>query len=325
MKLPRRKFLRLAASIAALPVASHFASAQSYPSRPVHVIVPFPPGGGTDLLARLIGQWLSERLGQPFVIENRPGAGTNIGTEAVVRASPGGYVLLQASSSNAINATLYDKLNFNFIRDIAPVACLLRAPFVMVVNPTLPAKTVPDFIAYAKANPGKVNMASFGNGTSSHVAGELFKMMAGVNMVHVPYRGTAAALTDLLAGQVQVMFATLPGSIEQVRAGKLRALAVTTATRSEALPDIQTVADFIPGYEANTWYGIGVPKSTPAEILDKLSKEINAGLNDPKLRARLADLGGTVIPGSPTDFGKLIAEDTEKWGKVIRAANIKAE
>jgi tripartite-type tricarboxylate transporter receptor subunit TctC len=325
MKLPRRNFLHLAAAAVALPAMSRIARAQAYPTRPVRVIVPFAPGGGTDLLARLIGQWLSERLGQPFVIENRPGGGTNIGTEAVVRSPPDGYVLLQVTSSNAINATLYDKLSFNFIRDIAPVACLIPSPFVMVVNPALPAKTVPEFIAYANANPGKVNMASFGNGTSSHVAGELFKMMTGVNMVHVPYRGTAPALTDLLAGQVQVMFATMPGSIEQIRAGQLRALAVTTATRSETLPDIPTVAEFVPGYEANTWYGIGVPRKTPTEIVDKLDKEINAGLADPKLRARLADIGGTVTPGSPTDFGKLITDDTEKWGKVIWAANIKPE
>ena len=288
-------------------------------------IVGFAAGGAPDILARLMGQWLSERLGQPFVIENRPGAGSNIATEAVVRAPPDGYTLLLVSPANAINATLYDKLNFNFIRDIAPVAGIIREPHVMVVNPSVPAKTVPEFIAYAKANPGKLNMASAGNGTAAHVAGELFKMMTGVDMVHVPYRGAAPALTDLLGGQVQVMFAAMPASIEYIRAGKLRALAVTTATRSEALPDIPTVGEFVPGYEASAWFGVGAPKNTPAEIIDKLNKEINAALADPKIKARLADLGGTVLPGSPADFGKLIADETEKWGKVIRAANIKPE
>ena len=276
-----------------------------------------------DIVARLIGQWLSERLGQPFIIENRPGAGSNIATEAVVRAPPDGYTLLLVGPPNAINATLYDKLNFNFIRDIAPVASIVRVPNVMVVNPSVPAKTVPEFIAYAKANPGKINMASAGIGSSAHVAGELFKMMTGVDMVHVPYRGAAPALTDLLGGQVQVCSPRMPASIEYIKAGKLRALAVTTATRSEALPDVPTVGEFVPGYEASSWYGVGAPKNTPAEIVDKLNKEINAALADPKIKARLADLGGTALAGSPADFGKLIADETEKWGKVIRAANIK--
>jgi tripartite-type tricarboxylate transporter receptor subunit TctC len=275
-------------------------------------------------VARLIGQWLSERLGQPFFIDNRPGAGTNIGTEAVVRAPADGYTLLLVGSSNAINATLYDKLTFNFIRDIAPVASI-RQPNVMLVNPSVPAKTVPEFIAYAKANPGKINMASAGNGSSSHVFGELFKMMAGVNIVHVPYRGGAPALTDLLAGQVQAIFVPVPASIEYVRAGKLRALAVTTTTRSDALPDIPTVGDFVRGYEASGFVGLGAPKNTPAEIIEKLNKEINAALADPKIKARLADLGGTMLPGSPAEFGKLVADETEKWGKVIRAANIKEQ
>jgi tripartite-type tricarboxylate transporter receptor subunit TctC len=272
-----------------------------------------------------LGQWLSERLGQPFVIENRPGGGGNIGTEAVVRSPADGYTLLLVGPPHAINATLYDKLNFNFIRDIAPVAGIMSVSNVMVVNPSVPAKTVPEFITYAKANPGKINMASSGNGSSTHVAGELFKMMTGVDMVHVPYRGNTPALTDLLGGQVQVYFVTTPASIEYIRTGKLRPLAVTTATRSDALPDIPTVSEFVPGYEASAWYGVGVPMRTPVEIIDRLNTEINAGLADPKIKARFADLGGTVLPGSPADFGKLIAEETEKWAKVIRAANIKAE
>ena len=326
MKLPhRRQFLHLAAGAAALPAVSRIARAQGYPTRPVRIVVPFAPGGSTDIIARLIGQWLSERLGQPFVIENRPGAGSNIGTEAVVNAPPDGYTLLLVGASSAINVTLYEKLNFNFLRDITPVAGIISIPFIMAVNPSFPAKTVSEFIAYAKVNPSKVNMGSGGNGTAGHLSGELFKMMAGVNMVHVPYRGEAPALTDMLGGQVQVMFATMPASIEYIRAGKLRPLAVTTATRLEALPDIPTVGDFVPGYEASAWQGIGAPKNTPAEIVDKLNKEVNAGLADPKMKARLADLGGTVIAGSPADFGKLIADETEKWGKVIRAANIKAE
>jgi tripartite-type tricarboxylate transporter receptor subunit TctC len=326
MKLPhRRKFLHLAAGAAALPVLPHIARAQAYPSRPVRIIVPAVPGGGLDILARLFGQWLSERLGQPFVIENRPGGGNNIGTEAVVRAPSDGYTLLMVNATNVINSTLYEKLNFNFIRDIAPVASLDREPYVIVVHPSVPPKTVPEFIAHAKANPGKINMASAGTGTGGHVSGELFMMMTSVSMVHVPYRGTGAALTDLLGGQVQVMFGSMVSSIEHVRAGKLRALAVTTAARSQALPDIPTVGDYLPGFEASTWFGVGAPRNTPAEIIDKLNKEINAALADPKIRARLADLGGTPLPGTPADFGRLIADETEKWGKVIRAANIKPE
>ena len=325
MKLPRRHFLHLAAGAAALPVVSRVANAQSYPTRPVRLIVPFAAGGGTDITARVMGQWLSERLGQQFVIDNRPGGGTNIGTEAVVRAPADGYTLLLAGSPAAINATLYDKLNYNFIRDIAPVAGIIRQPFVMAVHPSVPAKTVPEFIAYAKANPGRINMASAGTGAGSHVTGELFKMMAGVDMVHVPYRGAGPALTDLIAGQVQVYFATTVASSEYIRAGRLRALAVTTATRSDALPGIPTVDEFVPGYEASSWYGVGAPKATPAEIIEKLNKEINAGLADPKIKARLADLGGDVLALSPADFGKLIAEETEKWGTVVKFTGIKAD
>jgi tripartite-type tricarboxylate transporter receptor subunit TctC len=325
MKLPRRQFLHLAAGAAALPALSRVAWAQAYPSRPVRLIAGFAPGGGVDIVARLIGQWLSERLGQQFIIENRPGAGTNIATEAVVRAPADGYTLLLVNPANAINATLYDNLSFNFIRDVAPVAGIMVVPNVMVVHPSVPAKTVPEFIAYAKANLGKINMGSGGIGGPSHVAGELFKMMAGVDLVHVPYRGVAPALTDLIGGQVQVIFSTMPGSIEYIRTGKLRALAVTTAMRAEALPDIPTVGEFVPGYEASGWYGIGAPKNTPTEIVDKLNYETNMALADPKMKSRLADLGGTVLAGSPADFGKLIADETEKWGKVIRAANIKAE
>jgi tripartite-type tricarboxylate transporter receptor subunit TctC len=325
MKLHLRQFLQLAGAAAVAPALPRIARAQTYPTRPVRLVVGFPPGGSTDTIARIIGQWLSERLGQPFIIENRPGAGSNIATEAVVRAPPDGYTLLLVFSANAINATLYDKLNFNFIRDIAPVAPIVRFSNVMVVNPSVPAKTVPEFIAYAKANPGKLNMASGGNGTPAHVAVELFKMMTGVDIVHVPYRGAAPALTDLLGGQVQLMFPTVSGSIEYVRAGKLRALAVTTASRWEELPDLPTMGEFVPGYEASSWYGMGAPKNTPAEIIDKLNAEINAGLADPKMKARLADLGGTALVGSPAEFGKLIAEETEKWGKVIRVAHIKAE
>jgi tripartite-type tricarboxylate transporter receptor subunit TctC len=324
MKLPRRQLFHLAAGAAVLPSVSRIARAQSYPMRPVRVIVGFTPGGSTDIAARLIGQWLSERLGQQFIIENRPGAGTNIATEAVVRAPPDGYTLLLASTPNAVNATLYDKLNFNFGRDILPVASIMRGPDVMVVHPSFPAKTVPEFIAYTKTNPGKVNMASSGNGSGPHVAGELFKMMAGVDIIHVPYRGGAPALTDMLGGQVQVMFATMSSSIEYVKDRRLRALAVTTVTRSEALPDIPTVSDFLPGYEASDWYGIGTATGTPASTVDKLNKEINAGLADPKIKGRLADLGGITAPGSPADFGKLIADETEKWAKVVRFAGIKA-
>ena len=326
MKLPhRRQFLHLAAGAAALPAVSRFAWAQAYPSRPVRIILGFAAGGPADMLARLMGQWLSERLGQQFVVENRPGAGSNIGTEVVVRAPADGYTLLVVGTASAINATLYDKLSFNFIRDIAPVASITRAPMVMAVNPTVPAKTVPEFIAYAKSNPGKINMASGGVGTTPHVAGELFKMMAGVNLVHVPYRGAGPALTDLLGGQVQVYFASSVGSIEYIRAGRLRALAVTTAPRSDALPDIPTMGEFVPGYEASIWYGIGAPKGTPVEIIDILNKEINAALGDPQLKARLADLGGIVLTGSPSDFGKLIVEETDKWGKVVKFVGIKAD
>src|SRR5262245_12410216 len=325
MKLPRRNFLHLAAGAAALPVLSRFAWGQAYPSRPVRIIVPFAPAGSTDIVARLMGQWLSERLGQQFVIENRPGGGGNIGTEAVVRASPDGYTLLMVGGWNAINATLYDKLSFNFIRDIAPVAGINREPYVIAVHPSVPAKTVPEFIAYAKANPGKISLASAGIGTPSHLSGESFKAMDGVDMAHVPYRGGGPAFNDLLGGQVQVMFATTVGSIGYIRAGRLRALAVTTVTRSDALPDLPTVGEFVPGYETSLWLGLGAPKNTPAEIVEKLNKEINAGLADPKIKARLADLGGSVLAGSPADFGKLIAVETEKWAKVIRATNIKAE
>jgi tripartite-type tricarboxylate transporter receptor subunit TctC len=325
MKLPRRNFLHLAAGTAALPVVSRFAWAQAYPSRPVKIIVSFAAGGPTDILARLTAQWLSERLGQQFVVENRPGGGGNIGTEAVVRASPDGYTLLMAAGNNAINATLYDKLNFNFIRDIAPVATIIRAPQILVVNPSVPAKSVPEFIAYAKANPGKIHMASGGTGTPPHLAGELFKMMAGVDLIHVPYRGNGPAFNDLIGGQVQVMFPSPVGLLDYIQAGKLRALAVTTATRSDALPDIPTMAEFVPGYEASGWFGVGAPRNTPSEIIDKLNKEVNAGLADPKMQARLADFGGTPLVVSPADFGRLIADETEKWGNVIRALNIKAD
>jgi tripartite-type tricarboxylate transporter receptor subunit TctC len=325
MTFPRRTFLYLAAGAAALPALSRVALAQAYPTRPVRVIVPFAAGGVGDIHARLIGQWLSERLGQPFVIENRPGAAGNIGTEAVVKSPPDGYTLLLASSTNTINVTLYDKLSFNFIRDIAPVATISRNTLIMVVHPSMPAKTVPEFIAYAKANPGKINMAAAGTGTAGHITGELFKMMTGINTVHVPYRGQAPALADLLAGQVQAYFAPTTGAISYIKAGQLRALAVTTATRSEALPDIPAVNEFVPGYEASGWSGFGSPKDTPTEVIDKLNKEINAALADPKIKAQLADLGSPALAGSPADFGKLIADETEKWGKVIRAANIKAE
>ena len=325
MKLPRRTFLHLAAGAAALSAVSRVAWAQAYPSRPVRLIVPAPAGGGYDLAARLISQVLSERLGAPFIVDNRPGAGTNIGTETVVRAPPDGYTLLLVAAANAINATLYEKLNFNFIRDIAPVASIVGVPNMMVVHPSVSARTVPEFIAHAKANAGKLNMASAGNGTTPHLAGELFKMLTGVDMVHVPYRGGGPALTDLLGGQVQVYFGPMPPSIEHIRSGKLRALGVTSARRSQALPDIPSVSDFVPGYEASQWYGIGVPKNTPSEIIDKLNKEINAGLGDLKMKARLADLGGTPLVGSPADFSRLIAEDTEKWAKVIKFAGIKLE
>ena len=324
MKLPhRRQFLHLAAGAAALPAVSRVARAQAYPTRPVRIVVGFTPGGANDIVARLIGEWLSERLGQPFLIENRPGAAGNIAAEAVVRAPPDGYSLLFAGTPNTVNATLYDKLNFTFVKDIVAVASLIRTFYVMEVNPSVPVKTVPEFIAYAKANPGKINMASSGIGGGHHLAGELFKMMTGVQMVHVPYRGAAPALTDLMAGQVQVMFDNMVSSIEFIRSGKLRALAVTAATRSVVLPDIPTVGDFVSGYEASGHQGIGAPRNTPIDIIDKLNKEINAGLVDPKLKARLADLGGTVLVGSPADYAKLIASEVEKWGKVVRAGNIK--
>ena len=325
MKLSRRRLVQLAAGAAAFPAVSPIAKAQTYPTRPVRLIIGYPPGGSADVTARLMGQWLSERLGQPVVVESRPGAATNIATEAVVRAPPDGYTLLLVAPANAINATLYDKLNFNFVRDIAPVAGLIRFPNVVVVNPSVPVKTIPELISYAKANPGKLNMASSGNGSTIHMSGELFKMMAGVNMVHVPYRGGALALTDLIAGQVQVMFDNVPTSAEYIRAGKLRGLAVTSTARSEVLPDLPTVADVLPGYEASAWYGVGVPKNTPAEIIDRINKEINAILADPKSKARLADLGASLLPGSPADFGKVLADETEKWGKVVEFSGAKPD
>jgi tripartite-type tricarboxylate transporter receptor subunit TctC len=325
MKLPRRQFLRLAAAAAVLPTVSPIATAQTYPARPVRIIVGFTTGGVADIAARLIGQWLSERLGQQFIVENRPGAATNIATEAVIHASPDGYTLLLVNAANAINATLYDNLKFNFVRDIAPVASIGATPLVMIVNPSLSAKTVPEFIAYAKANPRKINYASGGVGSPPHLAGELFKLMTVVNMTHVPYRGDGAAITDLLGEQVQVYFSTLPGAIEYIRAGNLRALGVTTPMRAEALPDIPTVAESLPGFEVSQWVGVGAPKGTPAAILERLNLAINAGLADPRLKARLDELGITALPESPDDFGRLIAAETERLGKVIRAANIKPE
>jgi tripartite-type tricarboxylate transporter receptor subunit TctC len=304
---------------------SRFARAQTYPTRPVRLIIGYPPGGSADMTARLMGQWLSERLGQTFVIESRPGAATNIATEAMVHAPPDGYTLLLVAPANAINATLYEKLNYNFVHDIAPVAGLIRFPNVMEVNPSVPAKTVPEFIAYAKANPGKLNMASSGNGSTIHVSGELFKMMTGISMIHVPYRGGAPALTDMISGQVQVMFDNVPTSIEFIRAGKLRPLAVTTVQRSEVLPDLPTVADFVPGYEASAWYGVGAPKGTPAEIIDKLNSEINAILANPKTKSRFAELGASLIGGSPADFGRLVVEETDKWSKVVRFSGAKPD
>src|SRR5262245_61296284 len=323
MRLSRRAVLHVAAGALALPAVSRFALAQSYPSRPLRWIVPFPPGGPTDQVARPMAQLLSERLGQPVVIDNRPGAGSNIGTEAVVKAPPDGYTLLMAASSSAINATLYDKLSFNFIRDIAPVAGLTRFPQILVINPSVPARSVPELIAYAKANPGKINVASPGNGTAPHVSGELFNMMTGVNMIHVPYRGVAPAMTDLIAGQVQVMFVVPVGLIEYVEAGKLRALAVTTATRSDALPNLPTMGESVPGYEAGTWFGVGAPRNTPADIIERLNREINAALVEPAMKARLTDLGATVLTGSSADFGKLIVEETEKWAKVVKFSGAK--
>ena len=323
MKLLRRQFLRLAAGAAALPAVSRSARAQPYPARPVRIVVGFAAGGTGDLLARLVGQWLSERLGQPIVIDNRPGGGGNISTETVVRAPSDGYTLLQVGTSHAVNSTLY-KLDFDLIRDIAPVAGIARAHLVMLVHPAFPANTVPEFIAYAKANPGRINMASAGSGSSPRLAGELFKLMTGIDMVHVPYRGGAPAMSDLIAGQVQVMFSNLPAA-EYVRAGKLRALAVTTAVRSDELPDVPTVGEFVPGYEASAWYGIGAPKGTSADIVDRLNRETNAALADPKIKARLAEFGGTVLAGSPADFGTFIAVETEKWAKVVTFAGIKPD
>jgi len=325
MKIPRRRCLQLTLAAAAPSAFPRFASALDYPTRPVRVIVPVAPGGGADIVARLTCQWLSERLGQQFIVENRPGGGTNIGTEVVVHASADGYMLLLVNLTHAINATLYEKLNYNFARDIAPIAGIVGVSNVVEIHPSVPANTLPEFIAYAKANPGKINMGSAGNGSSSHMAGELFKMMAGVNLVHVPYRGQGPAMTDLLGGQLQVIFATTPGTTEYVRIGKLHALAVTTSIRAEALPDVPTVADFVPGYESSQWYGLGTPKSTPTEIVDKLNYEINAALVDPGMKARFADLGGTLLPGSPADFSRRIAEEIEKWGKVVKFAAIKAD
>jgi tripartite-type tricarboxylate transporter receptor subunit TctC len=325
MKLPRRQFLHLAAGAAVLPAIATVAKAQAYPARPIRLIVGYTPGGSADLTARLMGQWLSERLGQSFVIENRPGGGTNIATEAAVRAEPDGYTLLLVAPANAINATLYDKLNFNFLRDIDPVAGIIRFPNVVVVNPSLPVKSIPELIAYAKANPGKLNMASSGNGSTIHMSGELFKMLTGINMVHVPYRGGAPALTDLIAGQVHVMFDNIPTCAEHVKTGKLRGLAVTSTTRSAVLPDLPTVADFLPGYEASAWYGIGAPKNTPAEVIDRLNKEINAILAEPAAKARFAELGAFLLSGSAADFGKLVTDETEKWGKVVKFAGAKVD
>jgi tripartite-type tricarboxylate transporter receptor subunit TctC len=325
MKFHRRNFLKLAGGALAAPALPRLASALDYPARPVRIIAGFTAGGGVDITARLIGQWLAQRLGQSFVIENRPGAGGNIGTETVINAVADGYTLLLATVPNAVNASLYEKLNFNFIRDTAPVAGIIRVPMVMLLNPSVPAKTVPEFIAYAKANPDKVNMASAGNGTAPHLAGELFKMMAGVNLVHIPYRGQGPALTDLLGGQVQVLFATTPGTSDYITTGKLRALAVTTAARAEMLPELPPIGDFVPGYETSQWYGISAPGKTPQEIVDKLNREINAALADPGMKAKFAAIGGEPLPGSPSEFGMLIAEETEKWAKVVRAAGLKAE
>jgi tripartite-type tricarboxylate transporter receptor subunit TctC len=325
MTFPRRKFLQLAAGAAALPALLPNARAQAYPAKPVRFIIGYTSGGSADITARLMGQWLSDRLGQPFIVESRPGAGTNIATEAVVRSPPDGYTIFLVAPANAINATLYDKLNYNFLRDIAPVAGIIRFPNVMEVNPLVPAKTVPEFIAYAKANPGKINMASSGNGSTIHMSGELFKMMTGINMVHIPYRGGAPALTDLLGGQVQVMFDNVPTSLEHIRSRALRPLAVTTATRLELLPDVPTVAEFVPGYESSAWYGVGVPRNTPPEIIDLLNRVINAGLADPNLKTRFTDLSAVVLPGSPADFGKLLVDETEKWGKVVKFAGVKAD
>ena len=325
MRLPRRKFLHLAGGIATFPAVLRMGKAENYPYKPVRFIIGYTPGGSADIAARLIGQWLSERLGQSFIVESRPGAGSNIGTEAVIRSPPDGYTILLVAPANAINATLYRKLNYNFIRDVAPVAGIIRFPNVMEVNPSVPAKTVPEFITYAKANPGKINFASSGNGSTIHMSGELFKMMTGVDIVHVPYRGSAQALTDMLGGQVQVMFDNVPTSLEHIRSGKLRPLAVTTSMRSEVLPDVPTMVDFVPGYESSAWYGVAVPKGTVPEIIDLLNRGINAGLADPKLKARFAELSAAVLPGSPADFGKLLVDETEKWAKVVKFSGASAD
>jgi tripartite-type tricarboxylate transporter receptor subunit TctC len=325
MNICRRRFLHLTTSAAAMPAVSRIAKADTYPSRPVRLIVFYAAGGGNDIIARLMGQWLSERLGQSFVVENRPGGGGNLGTEYVVRAAADGYTLLLSSSANVVNTSLYDTLDFDFARDIAPVASISYEPNIMVVNPAVPAKTVPEFIAYAKANPGTINFASAGIGSSQHMSGEMFKMMAGIDMTHVPFRGTAPALTSLLGGQVQVMFASMPAALPYIRADKLRALGVTIAKRSDVLPDVPSVSEFLPGFDAAVYYGIGAPKNTPPEIVDRLNKEINAGLADPQFKARLVELGSTVLPGSPADFGKFIANETDKWAKVVKFAHIKAE
>jgi tripartite-type tricarboxylate transporter receptor subunit TctC len=325
MEICRRRFLHLTTTAVAMPAVSRIARADTYPSRPVHVIVFYAAGGGNDIIARLMGQWLSDRLGQAFIVENRPGGGGNIGTEAVVRAAPDGYTLLLSSTANTVNTTLYEKLDFNFTRDIAPVASISRDPNILVVNPSVPAQSVPEFIAYAKANPGKLNYASAGVGSSQHMSGELFKMMAGVSMTHVPFRGTAPALTALLGGQVQAMFASMPATIEHIKGGKLRALGMTITTRSDVFPDVPTISEFLPGYDASVYYGIAAPKNTPAEIVERLNKEINAGLVDPQLKAKLSDLGSMPLPGSPADFGKFLANETAKWAKVVKFANIKAE
>jgi tripartite-type tricarboxylate transporter receptor subunit TctC len=325
MTLRRRKFLQLAGSAAVAPILPRAASALDYPARPVRIVAGFAAGGGVDISARLIGQWLTEHLGQSFVTENRPGAGGNIGTEVVVTAAPDGYTLLLATVPNAVNASLYEKLNFNFIRDIAPVAGIIRVPMIILLHPLVPAKTVPEFIAYARKNPGKVNMASAGNGSAPHMAGELFRMMAGVDLVHVPYRGQGPALTDLLGGEVHVLFATAPGTTDYIRRGKLRALAVTKASRAEVLPELPVIADFVPGYETSQWYGMCAPAKTPPEIIEKLNREINTAIADPAMKTRLAALGGEPLPGSASEFGKLIADETEKWAKVVRAAGLKPE
>jgi tripartite-type tricarboxylate transporter receptor subunit TctC len=325
MKIPRRQFVHLAAGAAALPAVARFAMAQTYPSRPVRIVVGFPAGGTSDIVARVLGQWLAERVGQQFFIENRPGAGSNLATEAVARATPDGYTLLLIGGANTINATLFDKLSFDFLRDIAPIASVFETPLVVEVNPSVPVNTIQEFITYAKTNPGKLNFATPGVGTPPHVAGELFKMTAGVNLVHVPYRGTGPMLTDLIGGQVQVAFDPLPASIEHIRAGKLHALAVTTASRSEALPNIPSAGEYVPGYVASNWYGFAAPRNTPPEIIGRLNAEINAALSDPKIKARLIELGGTPLASSPVDFAKFVTDDTAKWAKVIRAANIKPE